>query len=202
MYKSAESENRVAEARARGHITQRANRQKLVEEYNLNPKRCPCGNPIPYAKRHTGKFCSQSCSAKSSNKERIRNKIVYGHCTECGTAIFNRRNLYCSESCRIVARNKRIMLRLSSGQCGDESARQSFRRIAEKRCTICGNTFWNDKPIPLVVDHIDGNHNNNYITNLRMICCNCDAQLSTYKGRNKGHGRVLRKEKLQKKQAK
>ena len=43
--------------------------------------------------------------------------------------------------------------------------------------------------IPLIVDHIDGNYRNILDTNLRLICPNCDAQLSTYKGRNRGRGR-------------
>ena len=42
--------------------------------------------------------------------------------------------------------------------------------------------------IPLIVDHIDGNYRNILDTNLRLICPNCDAQLSTYKGRNRGRG--------------
>jgi hypothetical protein len=54
----------------------------------------------------------------------------------------------------------------------------------EHQCSICKLTEWNDKPIPLEIDHIDGCHTNNTYTNLRPICPNCHAQTDTYKGKN------------------
>lgn len=69
------------------------------------------------------------------------------------------------------------------------------------KCEICGNTKWNNQPIPLLVDHIDGNSSKNTFENLRIICPNCDAQLPTYKSKNRGNGRrtVLRREKNEEK---
>jgi hypothetical protein len=71
------------------------------------------------------------------------------------------------------------------------------RRILLERgntCEICGNTEWMDKPIPLVLDHIDGNSSNNTKENLRLVCGNCDMQLPTYKSKNKGNGRAFRRQ--------
>ena len=34
---------------------------------------------------------------------------------------------------------------------------------------------------------------NNIISNLRLVCPNCDSQLPTYKNRNKGNGRHSRR---------
>ena len=68
--------------------------------------------------------------------------------------------------------------------------------LAETRgdkCEICGLKEWQEKPITLTMDHIDGNSSNNVIPNLRLICPNCDSQLPTFKGRNKGNGRHSRK---------
>jgi hypothetical protein len=42
------------------------------------------------------------------------------------------------------------------------------------------------KPIPIELDHIDGNSDNNSAENLRLICPNCHAQTETYKVANKG----------------
>lgn len=37
-------------------------------------------------------------------------------------------------------------------------------------------TEWNGKPIPLELHHKDGNHYNNDLTNLEVLCPNCHAQ--------------------------
>jgi hypothetical protein len=46
----------------------------------------------------------------------------------------------------------------------------------------------------LVLDHIDGNPDNNRRDNLRLACPNCDSQLPTYKSRNRGSGRAFRRQ--------
>ena len=56
------------------------------------------------------------------------------------------------------------------------------------KCSICGIETWNNLPVPLVCDHIDGNYENRDISNFRNVCCNCDAQLPTYKSKNKSKG--------------
>lgn len=54
------------------------------------------------------------------------------------------------------------------------------------QCEICHNTLWMNKPIPLTLDHIDGNTDNHLRDNLRVICPNCHAQTDTYCGKNVG----------------
>ena len=61
-------------------------------------------------------------------------------------------------------------------------------------CSICKTTTWCGKPVPLVCDHIDGNTSNSDKSNFRLVCCNCDAQLPTYKSKNKGNGRKYDRE--------
>jgi RNase P subunit RPR2 len=55
--------------------------------------------------------------------------------------------------------------------------------LKEYKCESCDLVEWNGKPIPLELDHIDGNHYNNDFTNLRIICPNCHALTETNSGK-------------------
>lgn len=61
-------------------------------------------------------------------------------------------------------------------------------------CQKCGTKEWCGLPVPLVCDHIDGNSSNNELHNFRNVCCNCDAQLPTFKSKNRGKGRLYDRE--------
>lgn len=54
------------------------------------------------------------------------------------------------------------------------------------KCNECDISTWNDKPLSLELDHINGNNKDNRITNLRLLCPNCHSQTSTFRGKNKG----------------
>lgn len=57
--------------------------------------------------------------------------------------------------------------------------------IKEHKCECCGLNEWLDEPIPLELDHIDGDHYNNMLENLKILCPNCHAKTPTYRGKNK-----------------
>jgi len=52
------------------------------------------------------------------------------------------------------------------------------------KCEKCANTEWLNDPIALELEHTDGNNKNNVKTNLMLLCPNCHAQTSTYRGKN------------------
>ena len=56
-------------------------------------------------------------------------------------------------------------------------------KVFEHQCYNCGLTTWNNKPIPLELEHIDGDNTNNNLNNLTLLCPNCHAQTSTYRRR-------------------
>jgi hypothetical protein len=57
--------------------------------------------------------------------------------------------------------------------------------LLKRECCLCGQgEDWNGMKISLILDHINGVHNDNRIENLRIVCPNCNAGLETFAGRN------------------
>lgn len=56
--------------------------------------------------------------------------------------------------------------------------------IFKEICSSCFSETWLQQKIPLELDHIDGNHLNNNLDNLRLLCPNCHALTLNYRGKN------------------
>ena len=63
----------------------------------------------------------------------------------------------------------------------------------EHKCSFCNLKEWKSimtnkiEPIPLELDHINGNNKDHRLINLRLLCNNCHATTPTYRGRNVKH---------------
>ena len=73
------------------------------------------------------------------------------------------------------------MLESPNTKSGDLRARLIADGIKLAECEWCEITEWRGLPAPLELDHIDGNHQNNALVNLRILCPNCHAQTPTYR---------------------
>ena len=57
--------------------------------------------------------------------------------------------------------------------------------LKERRCELCGQgEMWHGRRMALILDHINGIHDDNRVANLRIVCANCNATLDTHCGRN------------------
>ncbi|MDR2408829.1 MAG: hypothetical protein LBE13_12070 [Bacteroidales bacterium] len=157
-----------------------------------------------FAKNHPAGKKAKVLFAPTKKVERV--------CVNCGKTFVvsakGRRAHFCSQSCRIEFHSNKnqnrfkqwldgnlsecIIQGISGGELKHVLRRQvkDYLLIEQKYCcAICGSlNIHNDKPLIFVLDHIDGNWQNNYKSNLRMICPNCNSQLETTK-HNHGKGR-------------
>ena len=59
-----------------------------------------------------------------------------------------------------------------------------------RKCENCGLTEWQGKPINLEIHHIDGNHHNNELENIQLLCPNCHSYTDNYCGKNTNSGKI------------
>jgi len=126
-------------------------------------------------------------------------------CRTCSSTLKNRYSVYCSNKCQGDFEYKIYIEKWKNGDArGDRGisaknisghVRRYLLETSSGACSSCG---WNEinpvtGKVPLEIDHIDGNSENNTERNLRVICPNCHALTASYRNLNKGNGRTWRK---------
>ena len=95
---------------------------------------------------------------------------------------------------RFRVRNRTLNDLLRAGvRCSTTRLRLRLIRegVKEHRCERCWRSEWGGEPIPLELDHRNGDRWDNRLENLRLLCPNCHALTPTYRGRNIGRARVV-----------
>lgn len=129
------------------------------------------------------------------------------NCLVCGKKPKRLSYKYCSNKCQTIYQYKEYIkkwkLGFTDGNRGivtKNISRHIKRYLIEtysEKCSLCG---WNKKHsitnrVPLEVDHINGNAEDNSEQNLRLICPNCHSLSLNFRNLNKGKGRVWRSKK-------
>lgn len=122
-------------------------------------------------------------------------------CIQCGItktskSKYSGKGLYCSNQCQKDYEHKRWIEKWKAGEItglmGKKNISPALRRYllnqANYKCVKCG---WGEKRVcdnvvPLEIDHVDGNYQNNSESNLRVLCPNYHSLTSTYKNLNRG----------------
>ncbi len=186
--------------------THQKQKHERVEAYTSSPTLCAyCNTALEYAKRKN-RFCDKSCAAKLNNQSRNRHEgRDTGHpCAACGTKVSTNRT-YCTAICRTNARALKVEATISNSTLQDtpKQSRVSTKRVRkfliELRGSKCENCGWSElnpasNTVPIEMDHIDGDSENNSIDNLRLLCPNCHSLTPTYKNLNRGKGRQKRRD--------
>jgi len=154
-------------------------------------------------------FCSISCSISFNNTGIQRNKLIFPKnedkkefCEYCKQKLPYRNKKFCNIQCNRNFTFEKDWTDFNNGSIvKSDSLRQGSKirdkilEIQEYKCSICGiKNEWNGKELKFVLDHIDGNSENTTLKNIRLICHNCDSQTNTYKGKNSGNGRFVRRQ--------
>jgi hypothetical protein len=82
-------------------------------------------------------------------------------------------------------------VKTSKGMSISSHIRRYLFEKFESRCARCSWAEVNpvSKVVPLEVEHIDGNSQNNSPDNLTLLCPNCHSLTPTFRALNKGNGR-------------
>ena len=107
----------------------------------------------------------------------------------------NTLGIYCSNQCQsdfqYLSYIDRWKNNLEDGMSGKYGLSNHIRRYLfdrfDSKCSRCDWSEMNiySNKIPLEIDHIDGNHENNLEDNLVLLCPNCHTLTPTYRGKNK-----------------
>lgn len=102
---------------------------------------------------------------------------------------FSRRNSP-SQDVMLARRHARAerVLRLGHARVNGQRLRRLLTEhgILEDKCNKCSlGPSWQDVPLALQVNHVNGDHRDNRAENLEILCPNCHSQTDTYAGRNK-----------------
>ena len=85
---------------------------------------------------------------------------------------------------RVVPPLEAVLVKGSTYKRSSLKKRLYEEGLKERRCELCGQgELWRGLPMSLILDHVNGVHDDNRLENLRIVCPNCNATFDTHCGR-------------------
>jgi len=135
------------------------------------------------SKRFCSRYCLKVYPTKSKRDEinkKVSNKLK-------GKFLFNKNDFSLIHQKSVETKKINFQKKTKETEWNNLSQSSKRRILLEEQqncCKICKINLWNNKPIKLHLDHIDGNRYNEIKANLRLVCPNCHSQTETYCGKN------------------
>ena len=163
---------------------------KMISESVITTELCSYG--CGFVAKYRNKSGKLSCSESSNQCEANRLKNSRGLKEANSSGKRNAKLIYASlpkESKLRMSWNKE-----KSNADFSYDGKGSHKKVLIKerghRCESCDLAEWLCEPIPLELEHKDGNNRNNVKENLLLLCPNCHAKTKFYRGKNINTGKI------------
>jgi hypothetical protein len=159
-----------------------------------------CGKALS---KTENRFCNQSCSASFNNRGIRRHWKEKALCAcGCGRPVKRHESRFASSKCKRHYDYSEYIKRWKAGQESgvvylglvSNHIKRYLRDKFYDKCTKCGWAVIHPVTgvVPLQVNHVNGNCEDNREENLDLLCPNCHVLTHNYGALNIGNGRILK----------
>ena len=129
-------------------------------------------------------------------------KYTYKHkCLNCKDDFSSksRESKFCNSKCCVEWKWQQTKKKIERGEKVEVRTLKKYliEELGDKCQNLNCGWDWSN-PCKVELEHKDGNSENNSLKNLTLLCPNCHSNTNTYKGKNKGNGRYLRRKRYKK----